>query len=287
MCLESRDDFEVAIFCALPREADAVLDSFDQRYDKKGSRYGRQEEDTNTYPTGRIGRHNVVLAHMPGMGISSNLATMQEKKHTAEYPGTEQDRLFPASYRHRHRRETIWQGCLCTSSQSDSHTSCSEALESSCDTLGCVVDVPDSPSRQMRFASGAPTPSVHIDTVGSATTVMKSGEQRDAIARKNNIVAFDMEGAGVWDDFPCVIIKGVCDYADSHKNKIWHYYAAATAASAAKAFLDYWISRQHNIIRKEALPENGNSGSALKTASTSRKERRAQKDRMPSYQPYP
>ncbi|KAJ4414026.1 hypothetical protein N0V85_003328 [Neurospora sp. IMI 360204] len=47
-----------------------------------------------------------------------------------------------------------------------------------------------------------------------------------------------MEGAGVWEQLPCLVIKGVCDYADSHKGKGWQYYAAATAASVAKAVLD-------------------------------------------------
>ncbi|KAH0162964.1 purine and uridine phosphorylase, partial [Aureobasidium melanogenum] len=365
MCPESRDDFEVAIICALPLEAAAVLDLFDQRYDKDGSQYGKQEGDTNTYSTGRIGRHDIVLAHMPGMGKSSaasvasglrlsfrgitlalvvgvcgaapldkplilgdviisnsvvefdsgrqypdlferksgvkdtlgrpnteirgllskfevpliredleetilqNLVRLQEKRHTARYPGAEHDRLFPAAYRHIHRQGTSSQDCLCFSSQSNSDSSCSEALESSCDTLGCIVDVLDNPSRHTRFASGAPTPFVHIGTIGSASTVMKSGEHRDSIARKNNIIAFEMEGAGVWDNLPCIVIKGICDYADSHKNKLWQDYAAATAASAAKAFLAHWTSGQYNIIsgrssRKRRLsysPENDFSAS--------------------------
>jgi nucleoside phosphorylase len=39
------------------------------------------------------------------------------------------------------------------------------------------------------------------------------------------------------DSFPCLVIRGICDYADSHKNKIWQPYAAATAASYAKELL--------------------------------------------------
>jgi hypothetical protein len=49
-----------------------------------------------------------------------------------------------------------------------------------------------------------------------------------------------MEGAGVWDTFPCIVIKGACDYADSHKTKKWQRYASATAAACAKAFLEFW-----------------------------------------------
>lgn len=42
---------------------------------------------------------------------------------------------------------------------------------------------------------------------------------------------------GLMDTFPCVVIRGICDYADSHKNKIWQPYAAATAAAYAKELL--------------------------------------------------
>jgi nucleoside phosphorylase len=70
---------------------------------------------------------------------------------------------------------------------------------------------------------------------------MKSGEDRDSAAFQNEVIAFEMEGAGIWETFPgCLIIKGVCDYADSHKSKRWQAYAAATAAAATKAVLENW-----------------------------------------------
>jgi hypothetical protein len=46
-----------------------------------------------------------------------------------------------------------------------------------------------------------------------------------------------MEAAGLMNTFPCVVIRGLCDYADSHKNKQWQEYAAATAAAYAKELL--------------------------------------------------
>ncbi|OCL06966.1 hypothetical protein AOQ84DRAFT_273248, partial [Glonium stellatum] len=67
---------------------------------------------------------------------------------------------------------------------------------------------------------------------------MKSGYHRDEIAAREKVIAFEMEGAGVWDNFSTIVIKGVCDYADSHKNKMWQRYAAATAAPCMKAFLE-------------------------------------------------
>ncbi|KAK4220532.1 hypothetical protein QBC38DRAFT_550624 [Podospora fimiseda] len=67
---------------------------------------------------------------------------------------------------------------------------------------------------------------------------MRSGKLRDDIAKQTNAIAFDMEGAGMCKGFPSwVVIKGVCDYAGSHKNKKFQGYAAATAAAATKDFL--------------------------------------------------
>ncbi|WKT50811.1 Nucleoside phosphorylase superfamily [Fusarium oxysporum f. sp. vasinfectum] len=63
---------------------------------------------------------------------------------------------------------------------------------------------------------------------------MKSGEDCDHIARKFGVIAFEMESAGVWDNLPCLVVKGACDYADSHKAKATQNYAAATAAAYTK-----------------------------------------------------
>ena len=41
------------------------------------------------------------------------------------------------------------------------------------------------------------------------------------------------------DNFPCLVIRGICNYSDTHKNKNWQPYAAATAAAYAKELL--WV----------------------------------------------
>jgi hypothetical protein len=56
-----------------------------------------------------------------------------------------------------------------------------------------------------------------------------------------------MEVAGIWGEIPCIIIKRICDYADSHKNKTWQPFAAATAASAAKALLGLYIQTNQPV----------------------------------------
>jgi nucleoside phosphorylase len=53
-----------------------------------------------------------------------------------------------------------------------------------------------------------------------------------------------MEAAGLMNSFPCLVIRGICDYADSHKDDLWQRYAAATAAAYAKELLIYVSTEQ-------------------------------------------
>jgi len=67
---------------------------------------------------------------------------------------------------------------------------------------------------------------------------MKDGVSRDRLsAELGGVLCFEMEAAGLMNEFPCLVIRGICDYADSHKNKTWQPYAAATAAACAKELL--------------------------------------------------
>ncbi|KAK4118134.1 hypothetical protein N657DRAFT_535568, partial [Parathielavia appendiculata] len=70
----TRADFEIAVICALPIEADAVHALFNRHWDDDGPPYDKAPGDPNAYSTGAIGRYNVVLAHMPGMGKASAAA---------------------------------------------------------------------------------------------------------------------------------------------------------------------------------------------------------------------
>jgi hypothetical protein len=46
-----------------------------------------------------------------------------------------------------------------------------------------------------------------------------------------------MEVAGMMDNLQCLPIRGICDDSDSHKNKEWQDYTAATIATYAKELL--------------------------------------------------
>jgi nucleoside phosphorylase len=89
-------------------------------------------------------------------------------------------------------------------------------------------------------------PKVHYGNIASGNQVMKHGATRDKIAKKESVICFEMEAAGLMDEFPCLVIRGICDYADSHKNKIWQPYAAATAAAFARILLGF-VDKQEVI----------------------------------------
>jgi len=79
---------------------------------------------------------------------------------------------------------------------------------------------------------------VHYGTIASGNQVIKDGVTRDRISSEfGHVLCFEMEGAGLMNSFPCLVIRGICDYADTHKNKKWQPFAAATAASFAKEVL--------------------------------------------------
>jgi hypothetical protein len=58
-----RRGFEIAIICALPLEADAVIALFDKHWEDDGQSLSSAPGDPNAYTTGVIGMHNVVVAH--------------------------------------------------------------------------------------------------------------------------------------------------------------------------------------------------------------------------------
>lgn len=92
-------------------------------------------------------------------------------------------------------------------------------------------------------------PEIHYGNIVSGNAVVKDGPTRDRIARQEEILCFEMEAAGLMDTFPCVVIRGVCDYADSHKNKRWQPYAAAVAAAYAKELLLWMPAAEVATIR--------------------------------------
>lgn len=97
---------------------------------------------------------------------------------------------------------------------------------------------------------------IHYGLIASGNQVIKDAQLREQINKRleGKILCFDMEAAGLMNDFPCIVIRGICDYADSHKNYKWQEYAAAVAAGFAKELLS-----MVPIHAVEQLPAIGNA----------------------------
>jgi nucleoside phosphorylase len=131
---------------------------------------------------------------------------MRKKGFT--YPCSSADQLFRADYRH------------------ESGRSCAK-----CDRAKLIDREP---------AERADTdPVIHYGVIATGSAVVKHAPTREDIRLKHRAICLEMEAAGLMNHFPCVVIRGISDYADSHKNDKWQAYAAAVAAACAKELLEY------------------------------------------------
>lgn len=89
-------------------------------------------------------------------------------------------------------------------------------------------------------------PKFHYGTIGSANTVVKDAVTREQLRQQFGVLCVEMEAADLMDSFPCLVIRGICDYADSHKSKKWQPYAAAVTAAYTKELLSVILPK--NII---------------------------------------
>lgn len=126
-------------------------------------------------------------------------------------PGPETDRLYLSTYIHQ-----------------DDKRSCREACDQGESNL-----VP----RLERTRREKDRTVIHYGLIASADRLMKDAVVRDALSQQEGILCFEMEAAGLMDHFPCLVIRGICDYSDTHKNDIWQGYAAVAAAAYAKELL--------------------------------------------------
>lgn len=137
------------------------------------------------------------------------------------HQGFENDRLFPASYEHA--------GAL--------------------DCRSCDPD--KQVQRDMRDSTD---PEIHYGIIASGNTLVKDAVERDKVVEHigEDCFCVEMEAPGLMNHFPCLVIRGICDYADSHKDHRWQRYASATAAAFAKELLSY-VPRHEASKRRRGL----------------------------------
>ena len=150
--------------------------------------------------------------------VALHLSALREKLgHEFVYPGDVNDRLFASSY---------------------IHPSVSKDCEN-CD---------QSKISRLRNTSSV-SPKFFYGTVGCGSQVIMDAVTRDRLARQHSILCFEMEVGGLANNFPCLAVRGISDYADSHKNGKWKKYAAAAAGAFARELLNVIPPEQ-----VEALP---------------------------------
>ncbi|KAF5722882.1 trp-asp repeat containing protein [Fusarium mundagurra] len=138
---------------------------------------------------------------------------MKRPSSNFTYQGSENDRLFPSDYEH---------------------------------VGGKTCAKCDASRRIYREKRETTEPLIHYGVIASGNTLIKDAKLRDSLAESvgHQCLCVEMETAGLVDKFPCLVIRGICDYADSHKNNLWQRYAASTAAAFAVELLGHVPVRQ-------------------------------------------
>ncbi|KAK2052001.1 purine and uridine phosphorylase [Colletotrichum caudatum] len=159
-------------------------------------------------PYGGVVQYDLGKETDDGFVLEGSLTLPPHLLRSAVAPSSNLDVLFEAGYAHRPGNAT-----------------CEE-----CDEQKCVY-------RARRDFEG---PEIHYGLIASGDRVVKSATKRGEILRTvGDVLCFEMEAAGLMTEFSCIVIRGISDYADSHKNDDWHRYAAATAAACTKELLTY------------------------------------------------
>ncbi|KAK4071765.1 uncharacterized protein Triagg1_6003 [Trichoderma aggressivum f. europaeum] len=141
--------------------------------------------------------------------IDQVLQSTSPGMETIKHPGFERDRLFRSGYMHKGGEQKSADVCA------------------ACDKGQIIQRTPREPSHVM----------VHYGQIASSNKVMKTSKKRDSLRKEWGVLCFEMEAAGLTDEFPFLLIRGVCDYSDSHKDKKWRSFASLTAAAYAKDLL--------------------------------------------------
>ncbi|KAF9872100.1 putative nacht and wd domain protein [Colletotrichum karsti] len=101
--------------------------------------------------------------------------------------------------------------------------------------------------RPLRSNPGRPR--VWYGPIGSGEKLMRNAQEKNALRDKYDLIGLEMEAAGIMNRVPVGVIRGVCDYGDSYKNKDWQPFAAITAAAYAKGLWNLNIPGIRDEIR--------------------------------------
>ncbi|KAM0512399.1 hypothetical protein ACHAPE_008848 [Trichoderma viride] len=264
--------YTVGIICPLPKEFMAVRILLDEVHEAVNT----AKEDTNHYILGRIGCHNVVATCLPSGVYGTNSAAITASGMKSSFPKVRCCLLVGIGGGLSSDRQDIRLGDIVVSHpernlpgviQYDlgkalpnngyelvgtlrqpprvllsaiSHLKSDPKLDKS--LAKYLKDIEECrneyrrPMQDQILHSGS-HPVIHYGLIASGNLVIKDTETRDRIAREHGAICVEMEAAGVMDVLPCLVIRGISDYANTQKNNVWQEYAAGAAASYAKLLL--------------------------------------------------
>ncbi|KAK2812205.1 hypothetical protein FQN50_001563 [Emmonsiellopsis sp. PD_5] len=165
------------------------------------------------------------VSHKPPQTLSAAVSKL-EARHTKEGSQIPHFISKMVSDYPRMSREFVYQGQDRLFEAGYTHVNPGESCES-CDITKLVHRLPRATN----------TPVVHHGIVACSPLRMKDGCTRDRVAKDLGAICFDEGAVGLLYQFPCLVIRGIWDCADTHFDRRWMRYAAAAAAAYAKELL--------------------------------------------------
>ncbi|KAJ5684595.1 uncharacterized protein N7477_000940 [Penicillium maclennaniae] len=157
----------------------------------------------------------------PIWGNLKRIDTSRRALRRFEFPGSINDYLYPSDYTHKK------DGASCQ--------------DCGCDINQRIKRPVDDDEEEVSFIV------VHRGTIASGEMVIKDAQKRDQLAQEHGVLCFEMEAVGALSDFPCLVVRGISDYCDTHKNDIWHGYAAGVAAAYARQLFFYMAIEESKV----------------------------------------
>ena len=86
-------------------------------------------------------------------------------------------------------------------------------------------------------------PKVFMGGIASANNLLKNPQKRNMLKESYGVLAVEMEASGIadatWNHATgYLVIRGICDYCDKHKNDLWQEYAALAAAAYTRSLIE-------------------------------------------------
>ncbi|KAH2721095.1 hypothetical protein KXW29_000991 [Aspergillus fumigatus] len=279
------NDYTVGVVCAMGFEMSAVRYMLDDEHPRLPTKQG----DSNLYILGELSGHNVVIAWLPGtqgkgaaaivannmqrtfasikwrllVGIGGGVPSRTHDIRLGDIVVSMPEGPFGGVVQYDLGKD-VEDGFTLKGFLLPPPPILRSAVEKFCKN-GLALQITNGHQQTRMFSSNQITlmylirshvGDIHYGLIASGDRVMRSAMKRSKTGREiGDILCFEMEAAGIMTEFPCIAIRGISDYADSHKSDIWQNYAAAAAAGCAKELLSYLDPEDRQVQPKLTLQQ--------------------------------